>query len=195
MRNPRRALGLTAAERDAWDRYQRWRSYLGEVAATNVKIRQSAAQREAELAKLRLGCEVSHRDIKARCAAARKKIRSAARQRAASLRAHKRAERDWYSATYGKGAPKRARMTRDESDSLAEHNIPDELIPIWRRDRTTYPYDLAPDMRAEKFLEWAEAHETEIRGDLADLLEASWDDLAYARDEQAREQREEVVPF
>jgi hypothetical protein len=52
------------------------------------------------------------------------------------------------------------------------------LIPIWRRERKRFPYDLAPDMRAEQFLEWTEEHENEIVRELADQFEVSDDDWA-----------------
>lgn len=125
--------------------------------------------------------------MKRKCAAARKAIRKKARDTEAKYKAQGRKEREDYSFERGRQRRKtaRKRMSKAESDSLAEHAIPDDLLAIWHEDRGRYSYELGPDMRAEQFLEWAEAHEDEIRERLQSMLEEQWTDEAFAEDFEA----------
>ncbi len=148
-----------------------------------------------ELNQLRAGCTAAAKKVQNECATARKAIRIKAKKTAAQWKEHKRKEREDYSLRRGR-ALKAPKMTREESDSLAEHNVPEELLTIWREDRKRYDYAMAPDMRAEQFLEWAEAHEQQITARMQERLEAQWTDLAYAREEsEAHEQQREAIPF
>ena len=78
---------------------------------------------------------------------------------------------------------------KKESDSLAAHNIPENLWGRWQKERSAYPYDLPPDERAARFLEDMERNWDEH---LAQETE-KWERHDYAKDEAEHYAQE--VPF
>jgi hypothetical protein len=169
-------------------------NYRGEVKTANERIRAAKKERKIGLEELRDGCVIAQQKVKKRCTDSRKAIRKKARDIEAQQKDLKRREREDYSLRAG-SVRKQRTMSRAENDSLAEHNIPPELLEIWREDRKRYSYDKEPDMRAEQFLEWAEAHEDDITARLQKKLEQDWPDLAYARDFGEHQEEQEAVPF
>ena len=94
----------------------------------------------------------------------------------------------------GKGAPVKTKMTRSESDSLAEHSVPPHLLEVWRKHRRKFSYKLAPDARVEKFVEWAAEHQHDVQADLV----AKYEHIDWGKLEQKQhelEQYEEAIPF
>ena len=60
-------------------------------------------------------------------------------------------------AAHDSSSSYRGADTRRERDDFAEQNIPEELVPLWRRERSRLRG--TPDERSEAFLEWAETDE------------------------------------
>ena len=67
--------------------------------------------------------------------------------------------------------------TRRERDELAEQNIPEELVPLWRRERSRFRG--TPHERSEAFLEWAETDEGQ--GAVFELLQERSDTFVEQR--------------
>jgi hypothetical protein len=163
------------------------------IRQANARIKQASKARETELETARAECDLALRGIKVECQKRRKAIRARAKREQAKWSGFKDEAREAYRWWAGR-APKKHRLSVAESDSLAAHNIPDELLPIWRSERRHYDYALAPDARAEQFLEWVEANEDEVRQRLIDTFELSDRQLAKA-ERAAYDGREEEVPF
>jgi len=136
------------------------------------------------------------RAIKVECQKRRKTIRARAKREQAKWTGFKDEAREAYRWWSGR-APKKHQLSVTESDSLAAHNIPEALLPIWRSERRHYDYALAPDARAEQFLEWAESEPDEVRARLMEHWQLS--DRQLAKAERAaydeRDHGEEEVPF
>lgn len=147
-------------------------------SATREKAAKTA--REGELTEARDRCAADRTEVTAACAKRRKRIRAQARRLVAREHEFRRDARDDYASTVGKAGPVKARMTKAESDSLAEHNIDPALLGVWREIRGQFPYELAPDHRAELFGEWAEEHPAEIGAWYAEQAERSPDYYAQA---------------
>lgn len=140
-------------------------------------------------------------EIKKDCGAKRKRTtrdcktrRDGARKRAREVKASERKKRGDARASYTKRrkmTPKERagsglRYAKSESDSIAEHAIPDRLHGVWRDVAYDFPYDLAPDRRAELFMEWYREDRANIDAALWEEEEGIWTDEALARAEATR---------
>ena len=133
------------------------------------------------------------------CGVRRAEIRARSR---GTIEGLKEKRREAHETAYGPARPrwdKRKRQTakerRAESDSQAEHSIPDNLIEWWRKNRASYPYDLPHDERAARFLEDVESQ----WGDIQAAEAEKWDGFDYAAAEAAADDERradaEAVPF
>lgn len=88
---------------------------------------------------------------------------------------------------------RRAQERKEESDGLAQYDVPEELHGLWRRERKRFPYSLPADRRALSFLEWAEKHPDAVR----DYMVERWDRMERDAEKRSRERDHEVegVPF
>lgn len=77
---------------------------------------------------------------------------------------------------------------------MAIHNVPADLADLFLETRRQWTYDMAPDYRAEKFMEWVEASPVEVEAWRIQQheLPASYYDEEYKR---YVEQQLEEVPF
>lgn len=88
-----------------------------------------------------------------------------------------------------------------ENDDMAEKNIPDHLIELWRENRQEYPYHLSPDIRASLFVEDVESEPETLQVALDELQDWKINNLieAYQASEQAEYNKAldelEDVPF
>jgi len=122
------------------------------------------AKRDAALVGTSAGCAIKRKDVTAWCQAKRRKIRAEAKRKLGDTKAHREELRDIYRRERGaaKKSAKRKKLSRAESDSLAEHNIDPRHVDLWREVRHLFPYADAPDKRAELFGEWLEEHPQEV---------------------------------
>jgi hypothetical protein len=164
------------------------------IRQANARIKQASKARETELDTARAECNLAMRSIKLECQKRRKSIRARAKREQAKWGGFKDEAREAYRWWAGR-APTKHRLSVAESDSLAAHNIPEELLPIWRSERRRYDYALSPDARAEQFLEWVESEPDEVRARLMEHWQLS--DLQLAKAERAAydDRGEEEVPF
>jgi hypothetical protein len=84
------------------------------------------------------------------------------------------------------GAARRRVELQQESDSEVEHNIPHELVPVWREVKRNIKAT-PRRTRTESFVEWANEHQARVREILDRSVEASIDQLIAAELEQRRE--------
>jgi hypothetical protein len=190
--NPARRLktGRTKAEQRSaeWERVRGVLRHKRELEGATRK------RRRAELAELREECAERREAVKVSCAKGRESIRRRARHKLALLRAERQSVRERYSGSYGsRGRLKERRYTAAESDSLAEQNIPPELLPAWRQYRRRFGLDLQPDARAEAFLEFVE-ESPEVAAEAIEAALPSDAQLARAYARSHAEQAE-AVPF
>jgi hypothetical protein len=130
---------------------RRWVAHLADLRTLNTEIKLTQWGRDEELRKRSAVCKRMARDVKDRCAEQRAVIRAAARREVENLKGEKAQRR----ADYRSG--RITKRMRSESDSLAEHNVPPELVWLWREEKERFSYDAEPDDRAVAFLEWVEA--------------------------------------
>lgn len=173
---------------------QRWADLRQMLRESKAREKAASADRDRKLALLSAQCRAQKRQITEQCRLERERERAQAR----SVKAAEKRRRDdaWANYRWHQGDKRRRRapkMTKAESDSLAEHSVRPELIPLWRRHRKRFSYDLPPDQRVEQFMEFL--HEDPE-------LERAWLDEAIPSDaELAAAEREhyeqelEGVPF
>lgn len=145
-----------------------------------VSACQLARQRNRELAKAerqamreKINAEIEKRKLEAReqCATRKGKAQaqagrkvSAAEKSLGGERARQRAERERVEMARRTKRGPRA-MTRTErgaeSDSFVEHDLPDELVPIWRRVKKQIKAT-PKATRAEVFVQWVHDHSAEV---------------------------------
>ena len=143
-------------------------------ARRRTELAEAGAVCAAELAKARLGCKSRRADVRdrARTDLARGAARRAELRRSYAFEMGRAAPRTWERA-----------YSRSESDSLAEHNIPPELMSTWRAERKRFDYGAPPDARAVAFLEWYGEHQEEVDAERYAALEMS--PTAYKRAERS----------
>ena len=104
----------------------------------------------------------------------------------------------------GKGSQSRhkgKRYSAAESDSLAESNIEDQYLGLWRKNKDLFPRSLEPDHRAEVFMEWIQEHPEAISEHWASLQDEQTDDqlakayALYLHEEELTQQYADAVPF
>jgi hypothetical protein len=167
-----------------------------ERALVDAESKETAAD-ERRAATLR--GEHKRRVAREGCGVRRAEIRARSR---GTIEGLKEKRREAHETAYGPARPrwdKRKRQTakerRAESDSQAEHSIPDNLIEWWRKNRASYPYDLPHDERAARFLEDVESQ----WGDIQAAEAEKWDGFDYAAAEAAADDERradaEAVPF
>lgn len=131
-----------------------------------AEVREQAAR---ELAQVERECDERRQSALVWCRRSRDEVREDRDIRLASEASRRR-----------KAARAYTRLRKDrrlppadfvESDSLASHSIPDELLTLWEKERHRFPYDLSPDRRAEMFMEWTEEHPDEVTESLADAFD------------------------
>jgi len=92
------------------------------------------------------------------CKSRRDKIRGkahAVRDKGKSLRDEKRSTWLWYGGHVTSLIPPGGRKhSRSESDDMALHSLEPEFHDLWKKHHREITYDLQPDMRAERFMEW-----------------------------------------
>jgi hypothetical protein len=145
------------------------------VAETRDRERAIKRQRAADLAKANASCAGRRVTTTKGCADSRSHIRAKARAALARQKDRRREAREVYAWKAGRAAPQswERKHSRSESDSLAEHNIPAELRPIWKRERKRFDYDRSPDDRAVLFLEWVEENRDDVDAELSEAFEVS----------------------
>ena len=154
------------------------------------KDRKTRQTRDAALKGTSAGCVFKRKEVTAFCNKRKKEIRDAARKKIDKTK-RRRAE---VNKQHGTQAPTeasktaKARMSKSESDSLAEHNIEPALLGLWRETKHLFPYDVEPDMRAELFAEWMHEHQNERTAWMeanAEATDYGAEEAEYYRQQQA----------
>ncbi|KKN33944.1 hypothetical protein LCGC14_0798620 [marine sediment metagenome] len=175
--NPRRKRKRgkeTKAEREA--RLESWRDLREDIRDSKDRERGARETRDEELV-----------DIGADCDTRRKQTTTVCKARRGEARDDYQDRRDMAAAELAKSG---LRYTKSESDSLAEQNVPDDLIPIWRKLRHKISYSMQPDDRAVRFIEiYAEDRENLEAAEWAEH-EARGTDEALWREYQAAQEAE-----
>lgn len=129
-----------------------------DIRGKEKKIR---ATRDAALKGTSAGCAFKRKDVTAWCQKRRKQIRDEARKKLDKTK-RRRAEVNRAAGRVKPETATRKKMSKAESDSLAEHNVEPRHVKLWREVRHLFPYADAPDKRAELFGEWLEEHPSEV---------------------------------
>ena len=167
-----------------------WSSLRHELRQTRGDEKKVRSARAKRLTEAREECERERAAVTVSCKRRRERIRTDARQALAKLAARRSELRKFYADKFGSKQPRswQRRYSKSESDSLAEHNIPDRLLPVWRSMRAQFSYAKAPDARAVAFLEWVGEHEAEVDRELIDRFETSDAELAELEREYYEQQ-------
>jgi hypothetical protein len=174
--------------------YAQYRDTVSRTKATDRKTRR---KRDADLVEGRDACAVEHTLTKTKCRTRREKVRTTARKALAKAKARRDEALTGYQWRVGQARTRRWERvyTRSESDSLAEQNIPDRLLTIWRPMRAQFDYKRQPDDRAVLFLEWVGEHHDEVESELAASFEVDDSDWARLEAQHHRETGAPAVPF
>jgi hypothetical protein len=91
----------------------------------------------------------------------------------------------------------RARELREERESLAEHDVPTELLPAWRKYRHKFKATKGPDGRVrtsavEHFRDWAEENPDVIYELVAEDTDKWLAEITAAHDEHATDSAVEL---
>ena len=166
------------------------------IRASQKRERAVAPEREQHLDSARRKCATDRAKTTDQCERRRDRIRTKARGAIKAEKLKRQGARQRYRTDTGIAGPplqKAKRLTRAESDSLAEHSIPDDLLFLWPRERSRFSYSMAPDARAEAFAEWAELHPADVEQARSAHFEDAYTDSFFAK--QERQRYEEAAPF
>ena len=137
----------------------------GEKRTLRARDKKTRAKRDAELATTGAGCKIKRREITTWCQHRRQQIRDESRAKLDKSKRRRGEVVEAFAMRRGRSTSLRApKMSKAESDSLAEHNIDARYLDLWREVRHLFPYADAPDKRAELFGEWLEEHQSEAIG-------------------------------
>lgn len=158
---------------------------MAREAARVIRAEHAAQVKRAIEAKRHEALELCHSKRKKAIAAAVHGV-DRARIRLTSELTHQKTERIWdRSRDMKRGSSRRAELVA-ESDSQVEHNIPHELIPVWREVKAKIQATPRRS-RTEAFAEWAAEHQSRVREIIDRDLEASIVELIKHESEQRRE--------
>jgi hypothetical protein len=193
--------------RDEDDRYlpnynPRWADLRQTLRESKAREKAASAERDRKLSLLSAQCRAHKQQITEQCRRERQRERAHAR----SVKAAEKRRRDDAWATYrwhSKDSPsarraKRApKMTKAESDSLAEHSVEPGLVPLWRHHRARFSYDLPPDERVERFMEFLHEHPDLEQAWMVEAMPSDADFAAAEREHYAEQIGDELeaVPF
>ena len=134
----------------------------GEKRDLRNKDKKTRTKRDVALKRATAQCGIKRGEVRAWCSARRAQLRTEARGQLDKTKRRRAEVQDTYDWERGRATAKAApKMSKAESDSLAEHNIDARYMGLWREVRHLFPYSDAPDKRAELFGEWLEEHESE----------------------------------
>lgn len=172
----------------------RWAGLREFIRQSKAREKEASAVRDRQLAMLSQQCRAKKQQITDQCRIERQRTREVAR----SVKAQEKARRAdawdtyrWHSERSGAAARKAPKLSRSESDSMAERSVEPSLLPLWREHRKEFDYKLPPDERVERFMEWVHEHEREAQAELADLVTPTDAEFAAA----AQQAELEAVPF
>jgi hypothetical protein len=146
--------------------------------------REAKQERRTKLRRATVKYAADRARVQSQAARRRARIRGKANLEIDQARRARKDERRWWrdfrAAEKGQRVRKaKRRISKSESDSLAEHNIDPELVDFWRLHRHRFPYNREPDDRAVLFSEWVGENPDEL---------AQWRlEQAAAQDWQAAE--------
>lgn len=171
--NPRRRARGRELEAEATARWKEqlrkgvaWNQLRSELRKLRERKRGARAQRQVELERLREHCGVGRARLMESCRSRRSAVRARAHATideasatGRELRARYSAERRAELELEGRRRPKVTRAERRlEAADRVLVNLPRELHDAWRAFGDGFP-GRTPDVRAERFLEWAETEE------------------------------------
>jgi len=171
----------------------KWFAHREKMRGSKKREAAARATRDSDLKKLSGSCAKRKRKRIVMCAADRDRIRQVARDAVAREKAFRKDARESYRYESGRHRARMAkaspRYSKAESDSLTIHNLPKEHVELFQELAHNFPITLAPDHRAELFLEWVEEHPDEVRAFQAERYHVTDDALAktYAESSQADE--------
>jgi hypothetical protein len=139
--------------------------YRDTVRNTRAADKKTKAERNKDLkcasGKCKAERKKANQDVSKKCKSRRDKIRgkaNAALDKSKAKRAEKRRSWLWYAGSVTSLIPPGGRKySRAESDDLARADLEarrPELAGLWDKHKRQITYDLQPDYRAERFIEW-----------------------------------------
>lgn len=170
----------------------RWGILKTQLVDSKDRTKKARTTRKDELGKARDKCKKKRKTVTQQCAADRTNVRQKARGALAREKVLRADKRDDYRHAMGQATkkPTGRRYSAAESDSLAEHSVPPELVGLWQEHKAKFSRELEPDHRAELFQEWVEEHPRELVRWQSEQAESIDYGAAYAAYQQ-----EEAVPF
>lgn len=175
----------TRAEREA--RLDDYDTLRGDIASSRERERDAKGARTDKLGTVRQDCEARRKSTTSDCKARRQRAREIARSILRQERELRDLARESYAARRELTPKERAasplRYLQGESDDFAEYGMTEAQLHAWRGMRQEFPYELAPDLRAEAFGEVYEAERGAYDAAFWEEQEEALTDEALARAE------------